>query len=756
MGLLRRINFLSWPIWLKLLVGFSIMVILLTVPAALILRGGLYDLGVQNARMFVSENGSQQVLAISNAITTARTTLNTFSDNDDNRQLMYNLLLTEAGVRSNPPYTPVMPQEVEVAFRRELLNPATSMFDYVRLLDRNGHVVAQSSLVADAVLATDESRSTAFRAATNAWLQGQNRILSVSDDASGEPVVEVVNIVQWRDGSIMGYLIARLNTNRALINLLPLQSSTMNLPGFSFITSRQGQVFALGEHLSEARSAQNQTPVLRALNNLRGVQTYNDANGVEQVAFYAPISGTPLVLVTQTTVEAAYGQAITSMNVRIFVIGLGMLALIAAFVLIFNQMLTPPLRRLQAATQAIITGDYQTDVPDVDRGDEIGALSASFVAMRDQVRSLLQEQETRLVARARDFSATQEISRVAATQRDLQTLINSVVELIVDRFPNIYHAQIFMLNEERTYAVLRASTGEPGRRLLERGHRLAVGSVSVIGQVTDQGRIIVARDTASSPVHHRNEFLPDTHAELAIPLRIGTSTGGTVVIGALDVQSKLSNTFTEDQINVLQTMADLVAVAIENARLYEESVVRSQQIEESNRQATRRAWQEFMRDQRTQSLVREAGTGGAASGELSALRQLAMKEGRLVTGQPTERNTIPVAAPIQLRGQTVGSVEWELPMLGFSEEKLELARELASRLAYSLDNARLFQESQRATERERLVNTIAAKLTAQTSIDAILQTAVREVGQALGAPQVSIRLGAEAENGSAVTNGHHD
>ena len=81
----------------------------------------------------------------------------------------------------------------------------------------------------------------------------------------------------------------------------------------------------------------------------------------------------------------------------------------------------------------------------------------------------------------------------------------------------------------------------------------------------------------------------------------------------------------------------------------------------------------------------------------------------------TERNTIPIAVPVQLRGQVLGAVEWEIPAQTLSEEKLELAKELANRLALSLDNARLFQESQRATERERLVNNIAAKLTAQTT-----------------------------------------
>ena len=101
----------------------------------------------------------------------------------------------------------------------------------------------------------------------------------------------------------------------------------------------------------------------------------------------------------------------------------------------------------------------------------------------------------------------------------------------------------------------------------------------------------------------------------------------------------------------------------------------------------------------------------------------------------------------------LGAVEWEIPAQSLSEEKLELAKELANRLALSLDNARLFQESQRATERERLVNNIAAKLTAQTNINEILQTAVREVGQALRAPQVSIHLHSTATNGS-TSNGN--
>jgi GAF domain-containing protein len=244
---------------------------------------------------------------------------------------------------------------------------------------------------------------------------------------------------------------------------------------------------------------------------------------------------------------------------------------------------------------------------------------------------------------------------------------------------------------------------------------------------------MVARDAAASQIHRRNEFLPETLAELAIPLRVGET-----VIGALDVQSPIRDAFDDDQIAVLQTMADQIAVAIQNALLYQESVQRVAEIESSNREATRRAWQEFIHDQRLDTLTSEAGY--ATNEDISELRQTAVARGELVVGAVTSRNTVPVAAPVILRGQVLGAVEWELPMQSLSEEKLELAKELASRLALSLDNARLFQESQRATERERLVNSIAAKLTAQTTINDILHTAVREVGQALRAPQVTIQL----------------
>ncbi|MDQ7030463.1 MAG: ATP-binding protein [Ardenticatenia bacterium] len=166
--------------------------------------------------------------------------------------------------------------------------------------------------------------------------------------------------------------------------------------------------------------------------------------------------------------------------------------------------------------------------------------------------------------RARQLEAAAQVSRAASSLLDLDELLNRVVELIRDAF-GFYHVQVFLVDEENYAAWLRASTGETGRMLLERQHHLIVGSHSVIGQVTATGKPVVARDTDQDHVHRRNELLPDTRAECAVPLRVGTR-----IIGALDVQSTEPDVFDEEDIAVLQTLADQLAVAIENARAYQQ------------------------------------------------------------------------------------------------------------------------------------------------------------------------------------------
>ncbi len=207
-----------------------------------------------------------------------------------------------------------------------------------------------------------------------------------------------------------------------------------------------------------------------------------------------------------------------------------------------------------------------------DAGDlELINTVAEQMALALEAAALFQESERR----AAQLAAAAEIGRAASSLLSLGHLMDTTVEQIRKTF-GYYHAQVFLVDGGREWAALQASTGEAGRQLLARRHRLAVGSQSVIGQVTTQARPIVARDTDSSDVPWRfNELLPETRAELAVPLRIGTQ-----VIGALDVQSLEPDAFSSEDIAVLQTLADQLAVAIQNARAYEQQRQTAEELRE--------------------------------------------------------------------------------------------------------------------------------------------------------------------------------
>jgi GAF domain-containing protein/HAMP domain-containing protein len=759
--LLRRLGILSWPIWLKLAVGFLIAIVVPVVLVLSIVNGGLRDMGLRTVEASITENGSQQLLNLRTALDQARSTLTQFVTNAVYDRALTGTILRQplsetelSGAANNPTQTATL-------FSTVLLNGANTIYEQIRLLDANGQLVVQSSLgtTPAGTTVTDQSRSGIYQAMQNAQLRSEDQAMAVLPGDS--PAVEIASAIRWRNNTVIGFLVARLNISRTIYDNLAFKDSTFN--AYSYLISQNHAVLTPPESRAQAAASSDSRTAQTALNGETAVDVYTLPNGQEVIGYYAPVPNSQFALITEVPSDAALPVVLRNVSVQGFVLVVGAAALIGFLMVgLFNLIIVPPLNHLRETAEAVSGGNFSTPIPDVERGDEIGSLATAFSNMRDQVQNLIRDLEARVAARTHDIEATQEIGRFAATQRDLQTLMDRVVSLIVERFPNIYHAQIFLLDPERIYAVLRASTGDAGKALLARGHRLAVGSVSVIGQVTQRAQVVVARDTSVSQVHRRNEFLQETRAELAIPLRVGDT-----VIGALDVQSKQRDAFNQDQVNVLQIMADQLAVAIENARLYQESVRRLAEIEESNRQATLRAWQDYMRDQRVRELESEAGV--KTNLNTVDLRQTAVSQGKIVVGDATERNTVPIAVPIQLRGQTLGAVQWELPVKDLDDNKLQLAQDLANRLAVSLENARLFQDSQRTAERERLVNSIASKLTAQTDIEEILQTAVREVGQALRAPEVSIRLhrvqvessngpsngnGHSAENGHSTENGH--
>ncbi len=166
--------------------------------------------------------------------------------------------------------------------------------------------------------------------------------------------------------------------------------------------------------------------------------------------------------------------------------------------------------------------------------------------------------------RQNEYLATSaEIGRLVTSTLDMGTLFDRTVNLIHDRF-SFYHAAIFTVEESGFNAVLNSATGKAGEEMLLRHHSLPVGSRSIVGTVSSTGNPLVVNNVATDPTHRPNPLLPDTQSEAAIPLRIGKR-----IIGVIDLQSKEIDAFTQADIDILLTLADQVAIAIDNARSYE-------------------------------------------------------------------------------------------------------------------------------------------------------------------------------------------
>ncbi len=254
----------------------------------------------------------------------------------------------------------------------------------------------------------------------------------------------------------------------------------------------------------------------------------------------------------------------------VIIISASAAALVVAILLsgIISRQITQPVGALASAANLMGQGELGVRAP-VFAQDEIGIAAQAFNSMATSLDDLLRSLEQRVQQRTAQLeTAAQVAAEAAGSMTELQSLLDLTTNLIIERFPDIYHAQVFLIDQQGygDMAILRSSTGEPGRQLLERQHRLAVASQSVIGQTTSTGNYVLARTDDPDTVHRPNQLLLETKAELALPMRRGD-----MIVGALDVQSKRADAFSPDDIQVLQILADQLTVAVENARLFRDA-----------------------------------------------------------------------------------------------------------------------------------------------------------------------------------------
>jgi GAF domain-containing protein len=310
---------------------------------------------------------------------------------------------------------------------------------------------------------------------------------------------------------------------------------------------------------------------------------------------------------------------------------------------------------------------------------------------------------------------------------------------------DFYHAGIFFVDPTRQYAILQAANSEGGRRMLARGHRLEIGQTGIVGNVAKTGQARIALDVGADAVYFDNPDLPNTRSEMALPLNVHGET-----IGVLDIQSTKPGVFTENDAKTLSILADQIAIAIANARLFGQNKQALEELQSLYNQYLRQEWKTFVQTRPTMGYAQSMISGKPLEVPVETEEiQKALEDGKVVVLNAGEKSRPSIAVPVKLRGQTIGVLGIQAPTKNriWNQDEINLAQAISDRLALALDNARLLFVSQRQTAKEQKIGEVTARIGASMNMRNVLQTAVEELGRALPGSEVVIQFKSD-QNGS--------
>ena len=343
-----------------------------------------------------------------------------------------------------------------------------------------------------------------------------------------------------------------------------------------------------------------------------------------------------------------------------------------------------------------------------------------------QSRDTLVKQTAALERHTRYLEAITLVAQEIASELDPETLLRRVAMLISNQF-GFYHTGIFLIDPSGKYAVLKAASSRGGQRMLERNHRLQVGQEGIVGHVAETGQSRIALDTGQDAVYFDNPDLPKTHSEAALPLKTGNR-----VIGVLDVQSVESKAFNDDDIVILETLANQIATALQTAQLFQQVGESLKAQQQTYAHASRMAWQRLSQEQTT-----------------PGYRYINGNVVPIQDDQPPDEPDLPeITIPISLGEQTIGQITAHKPSAqdSWSDNEIAIIETLVEQLSVALESARLYEETQRRAAQEQLIGEITARVRETLDIETILRTASEEIRRALSLPEVIIQLGAPPED----------
>ncbi|MFN8382241.1 MAG: GAF domain-containing protein [Anaerolineales bacterium] len=551
--------------------------------------------------------------------------------------------------------------------------------------------------------------------------------------------------------------------------------------GYAFLIDSKGTILGIGEKGGDLEAmkdsmvtagtsnvAINWAELIKSMTNGEsGYMEVSDINGVPLYVSYAPVG-----LDTGWSLGLAYPreenlQKTTSLQLTLVIYSFFSALIFGGVIYLFMRSITEPLRKLTFAAGQIASGDpenirEQLQNPiQIQTQDELEDLAIAYNQMAFNLNQSLESLEERVKERtleleesrmqserrASELQAISEISKIIAGEQKISTLLPLITRLVSDRF-GFYHTGIFLLDDTNTYAVLQAASSEGGRVMLAREHKLEIGESGIVGYVGKFGTPRIALDVGHDAVYFNNPDLPETRSEMALPLTVRNK-----IVGVLDLQSTKQGAFTENELNTMSILADQVAIAIENARLFQQTEQALTEAEALYRQNTQESWKEFSNEE---SIIgyHQTLTGGNklfAPLESDEIRQVMNRGEALVHSADASSQEASIVIPIKLRGQVIGALKVKAPEKNrnWSRDEINLVEIISERLSLAIENSRLIQESQSRAAKEQAISEVTAKISSSIDLNTILSTAREELRSAFPGADVNIKLQASNNHQAA-------
>jgi putative methionine-R-sulfoxide reductase with GAF domain/HAMP domain-containing protein len=379
----------------------------------------------------------------------------------------------------------------------------------------------------------------------------------------GRMSVIVAQPVKGEQGQAVGVLAGRANIAR--FSQIMTQRTGLGETGETYLVGSNSAL--LTEVLSGEKIGYVHTRgTADAISSRRnGSGTYENYQGVPVLGVYHWLPDLQVALVAEQAQSEAFASTYTTLGI---VVGIALVAVLvaAAIGFVVTRGIANPLANLAETSARIAGGDLAARAQAITSGDEIGVLATSFNAMADRVGTLL----TGLGERSRELEASQRVAVAASERVSPDDLLDLVVNLVRDQF-NLYHVQVYIVDEEQAAAVLRQSTGFAGRQLLQKGHKISLDRPALVTQAIREGQPVLVDDVAQTAGFLPNPLLPDTKSELVVPLKVGDK-----VIGVLDAQDRTPGRFGQSTVALFQTMANQISFLFENSQLLQRTTAQTE------------------------------------------------------------------------------------------------------------------------------------------------------------------------------------